>query len=273
MRQQVWRLLRNCWMLALVWNTADIVSKNTLSHSGPIIPGRGVPLFFNSTHEAGQNLALGALIVLCTSALTNRPALRAVLIPVALIGLAVFADSDGRGMRIGIALGALVVMLLSLTLHGMPHFNTRLLKLAVAAVPVLALVSVAVPDRVVKLAHLDRFAEADPSDPEGTAGWRMIWWQRLYAEVMNKNPAFGLGFGESLYVYHLLLEASQDEYVIRSPHNFNVTVFSRMGIVGLLYGLPFSRSASDLCSVEFGEAWREAILIPRSGGTNWHFGC
>jgi O-antigen ligase len=43
-----------------------------------------------------------------------------------------------------------------------------------------------------------------------------------------------LGFGESLHVYHPLLEAIDDEFVVRSPHNFNVTVFARMGTVGLL---------------------------------------
>jgi hypothetical protein len=229
-----WSLLRNCWILALVWNTADILSKYALSRSGPIIPGRGVPLFFNSTHEAGQNLALGALIVLCTTALTKRPALRGLMIPIALIGLAVFAASEGRGMRIGIASGALVVLLLSLTPHGVPHFNTRLLKLAVAGIPIIALASVAAPDRFAKLANLDRFAEADPSSPEGTAGWRLIWWQRLYAAVMKQNPAFGLGFGESLHVYHPLLESIDDEFVVRSPHNFNVTVFARMGVAGLV---------------------------------------
>ena len=156
-------------------------------------------------------------------------------------------------MRLGIASGTLVVMLLCLAPNGMPHFNTRLLKLTVAAIPVLALIAVAMPDRVVKVAHLDRFAEADPFSPEGTAGWRLIWWQRLYAEVMKKNPAFGLGFGESLHVYHPLLEASQDEFAIRSPHNFNVTVFSRMGIAGLLLWITIL--AVGIGSL-FGRVWR-----------------
>jgi O-Antigen ligase len=253
---RVWYLLRNFWMLALVWNTADLLSQNTLSHSGPIIPGRGVPLLFNATHEAGQHLALGALIVLCTATLSRRPALRAFLIPVALVGLAVFAANQGRAMRLGIASGALVVMLLCLAPHGMPHFNTRLLKLTVAAIPVLALIAVAMPDRVVKIAHLDRFAEADPSDPEGTAGWRLTWWKRLYAEVMKKNPVFGLGFGESLHVYHPLLAGSQDEFVVRSPHNFNVTVFSRMGIAGLLLWITIL--GVGIGSL-FGRVWRGSM--------------
>ena len=250
---RVWHLLRNFWLLALVWNTANLLSQNTLSHFGPIIPGRGVSLFFNARDEAGQNLALGAIIVLCTTTLSRRPVLRGLLVPVALVGLAAIAASEGRAMRMGIASGAGAVLLLGFAPHGTPHFNTRLLKLAVAAVPVLALVSVASPERVVKLAHLDRFAEANPSDPEGTAGWRLIWWQRLYAEVMKKNPAFGLGFGESLHVYHPLLQNSQQEFMVRSPHNFNMTVFTRMGVVGLLLWIAIL--AAGIGSL-FGRVWR-----------------
>jgi hypothetical protein len=250
---RVWYLLRNFWMLALVWNTADLLLQHTLSQSGPIVPFRGVPLFFNARDEAGQNLALGAMIVLCTGTLSKRPVMRAVLVPVALVGLAVFATSEGRAMRIGIGSGAGVVLLLSFAASGMPHFNTRLLKLALVGIPVLALVAAAAPDQVVTIAHLDRFAQADPYDPQGTAGWRMIWWQRLYAEVMKRNPAFGLGFGESLHVYHPLLKDSQEEFVIRSPHNFNITIFTRMGVVGLLLWLTIV--VAGIGSL-FGRVWR-----------------
>jgi hypothetical protein len=70
---RVWFWLRIFWICSMFWNTADILSKEALSHSGPFIPGRGVHLFFNSTHEGGQNLALGAWIVLCTTTLIRRP--------------------------------------------------------------------------------------------------------------------------------------------------------------------------------------------------------
>jgi len=156
-------------------------------------------------------------------------------------------------MRIGIVSGASVILLLSFAPSGMPHFNTRLLKLAVCAIPVLALVVAAAPDRVVKLTHLDRFAEADPYNAEGTAGWRLIWWQRLYAEVMKRNPAFGLGFGESLHVYHPLLRDSQEEFVVRSPHNFNITIFTRMGVVGLLLWITIVVAGIGAL---FGRVWR-----------------
>jgi O-antigen ligase len=229
---RVWFWLRIFWICSLFWNTADILSKEALSRSGPLIPGRGVHLFFNSTHEGGQNLALGAWIVLCTTTLIGRTWLRITLGAFAFLGLAAFMASEGRGMRIGIASGVFVVMLLSLCPVGMPNFNTRLIKVAIFGVPLAAMILIAFPERAVKVANLDRFAQAERA--EGTAGWRLVWWQNIYDTVLSTNPAFGLGFGESLHVYQPLLASQDDEFMVRSPHNINVTIFARMGIVGLL---------------------------------------
>jgi hypothetical protein len=230
---RVWRILRIVWIFAMVWNTADIVSRHRLSHLGPIIPWRGVPILFNGTHEGGQNLALGALIVLCTTALCHRPVVRSILGGLSLLGLAVFAMSEGRGMRVGIAAGVLVVLAAGFGRGRRSHFNERLLILTLAAIPVIVLAGLVFSSRLEKIAHLDRFAQADPSDPQGTANWRVVWWKNLYDHVMATNPVFGIGFGESLHIYNPFLEGIEDELVVRSPHNFNITVFTRMGILGL----------------------------------------
>ncbi len=227
-----WEWLRIFWIVSLVWNTANLLTHGRLSFYGPVIPWRGVPLFFNSVHEAGEHLALGALIVLCTTTLFRKPLWRVLLVPIALLALGLFVIAQGRGMRIGIASGVLAVMLLGLA-RRRSHLQIRLLTLCVAAVPVLALASVVYADRLVTLAHLDRFEDADPIDPTGTANWRMVWWEYLYAAVMKNDPAFGLGFGESLSAYHPLLRRLQGDFVVRSPHNFNMTVFSRMGLAGV----------------------------------------
>ena len=232
MADRAWRWLRVFWMASLVWNTADLLSQRRLSHWGPIIPWRGVPLFFNSVHETGEHLALGALLVLCTTTLHGKPLWRAAMVPVALLGLGAFAISQGRGMRVGIASGVAAVMLLAVA-RRKPRFHIRLAVLAAAGVPILALAGAVYADRFVSIAHLDRFEDADPADAVGTADWRMIWWESLYDAVVRTNPAFGLGFGESLHVYHPLLQNLQDEFIVRSPHNFNITVLARMGFVGL----------------------------------------
>ncbi|GEM_PF-1232547 len=253
---RVWRLLRLAWIIALVWNTADILSHHRLSHFGPIIPWRGVPLLFNAIHEAGQNLALGALIVLCTTTLHKRRFMRGFMVFVALIGLAVFAISEGRGMRVGVASAILVLILLSFGCNRRAHFNERLLTLLAASVPALVLAVLMFSGQILQKANLDRFEAADPTNPEGTANWRMIWWQNLYEHVMETNPVFGIGFGESLHIYNPLLEGIEDEFVVRSPHNFNMTVFTRMGFVGLFLwvGILFV-GIGGLC----GAVWRGTV--------------
>jgi O-antigen ligase len=229
---RVWWLLRVFWLFALIWNTANLLSKARLQTLGPVIPWRGVPLLFNSTHEAGQNLALGAILVLCTDMLKKRPLLRVLMTMIAILGLAVFAASQARGMRVGIAAGGLVVLLFSFAPR-MPQLTSRLFVVAVLSVPLVVLAVLVDTQRFVKLTNVDRFEQTD----QGTAAWRVVWWQRLYDQVMKRNPVFGIGFGESLAVYHPLLASLQEEFLVRSPHNFNVTVFTRMGIAGLLLWL------------------------------------
>jgi O-antigen ligase len=252
---RAWWWLRVFWMISLVWNTADFISHQRLSQMGPVIPWRGVPLLFNSVHEAGQNLALGAMIVLCTTTLRRKPIWRAILAPIACVGLAVFATAQGRGMRVAIASGVAAVLLLALARRKL-HFSMRLVTVSAAAVPLLLLASTVYSGRMLHIAHLDRFEKADPEDPVGTANWRMIWWQSLYAAVMRTDPAFGLGFGESLHLYHPLLWHLHESFIVRSPHNFNVTVFARMGIVGFaLWAAILALGIGGL----FRRAWRGTV--------------
>jgi O-antigen ligase len=52
---------------------------------------------------------------------------------------------------------------------------------------------------------------------------------------MVENQAFGLGFGRDWEAFNPEIESKAfDPWPIRAPHNFNVTVFSRMGMVGFL---------------------------------------
>jgi O-antigen ligase len=62
----------------------------------------------------------------------------------------------------------------------------------------------------------------------------MLWWQHLREAVLTQNPWFGLGFGLNLCVYNPFLVGTEDlQWVARSPHNINMTIFSRMGLVGV----------------------------------------
>ena len=136
-------------------------------------------------------------------------------------------------MRVGFALGAAAVLALVTARGASVGMTTRLAKALLLCLPVLLAIFIIMPDRFLKATKLDRFAQANVYEAEGTAYWRVLWWQRLYEAVMKENPAFGIGFGESLHLYHPLLETLDDPLVARAPHNFHITVFTRMGFVGL----------------------------------------
>ncbi len=83
--------------------------------------------------------------------------------------------------------------------------------------------------------YLDRFEGASFESPDETAAWRTGWWENLYDGVMSRDPVIGLGFGENLSDYNTLInEENIGTFPVRSPHNYNVTVFPRMGILGFM---------------------------------------
>lgn len=65
--------------------------------------------------------------------------------------------------------------------------------------------------------------------------FRLTWWRTVVDQTLNESPWFGLGFGYDLAgeftrVYYT---GTVDGFSARSPHNFALTVFGRMGFVGL----------------------------------------
>ena len=158
---------------------------------------------------------------------------RAPLAAVAVLALGVIATSRGRGVKVGIVLSGIMLAVLNLA----PGRRLQLAR-SVAIVLMIALVIgfcgfVAFPGEFLRVTQLDRFVEATPSSLTGTAFWRWIWWKVLWREVLDTDPWFGLGFGQSLSIYNPYLEGDADTaWPVRSPHNFNITVFTRMGFVG-----------------------------------------
>jgi len=66
--------------------------------------------------------------------------------------------------------------------------------------------------------------------------FRSIWWQTVVDETIEGNPWVGLGFGHDLADRFVreYYPNSGDEFSTRSPHNVLLTVFARMGVVGLI---------------------------------------
>lgn len=66
--------------------------------------------------------------------------------------------------------------------------------------------------------------------------FRAVWWEAVYRETVAGNPWTGLGFGHDLakqFIREYYPEQGE-EFDTRSPHNVVLTVFARMGLVGLV---------------------------------------
>ncbi len=229
---RVWQTLCLFWVLALVWGSANLLSGGRLAELGPEIPWRGANLLSHSGNDVMQHMGLGAVIVLFLRPPDRYRHWRKVFVFVALLGVALLALSHSRGAKFGLLLGAVVVLALGLAKGRPIRFSTRMFWMGAVGGAALLTASLVTSD-LAEAMHLRRFAEANPFPPQGTAYWRMLWWEELAAEVMRRNPAFGLGFGESLGVYNpYLLGNEHKAWPVRSPHNINMTVFARTGIVG-----------------------------------------
>lgn len=65
--------------------------------------------------------------------------------------------------------------------------------------------------------------------------FRLVWWREIFEETQSQAPWFGLGFGYDLAAGFLRLSAAQidpEAFDVRSPHNYFVTIYGRMGAVG-----------------------------------------
>jgi hypothetical protein len=226
--------MRVFWIAALLWGTANLASGGTLSEMGPAVPWRDVKVLSNSHSELHQHMALGAVLVLCTGMLRVGEVPRLALSVVAVAGLALALAASGRGMKAGFAAAVLLLVCLPL-FHSdkrilLPARLRRLLVFACAGVLIILLFADA---ELASVMRVDRFLEANPLEPQGTAYWRTLWWENLVYAVTDLNPAFGLGFGLNLSVYNPFITAEELRFwPVRSPHNFNMTVFARMGFVG-----------------------------------------
>jgi len=232
---RLWGLLRAFWGAALVWGLAEVLSGFTLSRTGPVVPWRGEPVLSNSGSELVQNMALGALLALCGNMRSPRPEATLIARVGGFAGLLFAVTTRARGVRVGLTLALVLALVIAFGKGGRVGFHRRLVAAMLLGALALGTYAAVTGEDVATLMHLERFAEASLDTPVGTTFWRLLWWERLTDEILAHNALFGLGFGQSLGVYNpYLVGDDQTNWPVRSPHNFNLTVFARMGWAGLL---------------------------------------
>jgi|ERR1700693_1632677 O-antigen ligase len=79
------------------------------------------------------------------------------------------------------------------------------------------------------------FASTVGDDAAGNNEFRFAWWTSVIDETNDKSPLLGLGFGYDLAKKFLISyrEVNSYEFDTRSPHSILLTIYGRMGIVGI----------------------------------------
>ncbi|HVS51835.1 MAG TPA: O-antigen ligase family protein [Opitutaceae bacterium] len=74
----------------------------------------------------------------------------------------------------------------------------------------------------------------DLDDKPDNNQFRLVWWRAVADEVWADDRWLGLGFGHDLAENFLRVYygTANDDFSARSPHNFALTVFGRMGLAG-----------------------------------------
>ena len=232
---RVWKMCGGFWVCALLWGVAENLTGHALSAASPLIPWRQVPVLSGSHSDVIQNMSLGAIVVVGGLWKVKSPLGRLLLQAAALTGFVLTLLAWGRGVKVGLAMGILAVLVLGLGGLRSPRLSSRLGRLAgmglVAAIVVVGVAGVGVGE----LGHIARFEEISFAGSEGSIYWRLVWWRNLLDELLARNVVFGLGFGENLGYYNPYLLGDEDSaFPIRAPHNVNITVLTRMGAGGFL---------------------------------------
>jgi O-antigen ligase len=202
---------------------------------------RGFPLIYFKDDLAGNFMAMGSLLFFVRFEEKRRVIW--LVISLALAGLMLLTNS--RSSMVGLAVGALW-----LGFSGRWRFAVTLA--ASAAVAAVALVFIAeiqgeswrqtplhrVYERVMSIADPlgQRAYQTEDAFKGDNNVFRLVWWRAAVAETIDTNRWFGLGFGHDLasrFVRQYLPEATE-EFTARSPHNVLITIFARMGIVGIV---------------------------------------
>lgn len=233
---RLWARLQVIWALALLWHVANYLTNNELIHMGPVTPHRGGRLLGNSGSEAMQHVYLAVMMVMIGPARLKKIKFRLTwLVPAVPMGVFLVLFSWTRAIKVAALASSSIGLFASA--GGLPRVwrRTRLFGMVYLLIGAGAISVVASsPEAVYQRGNFQRF-ENMVSETQGTAYWRRIWWENLHREVMEENLLFGLGFGASLHIHNPEIHINPDpHWPIRSPHNINMTIYSRMGWMGLL---------------------------------------
>ena len=202
---------------------------------------RGVPLIFYKADLVGVFAGVGALLHFIRFEQTGR--WRSIGFSLLLVGVVLMTNN--RSALLALAVGAA-----ALGIAGRWRFPSLLGGGAIVASIFLIAIATWRGDSWRDTPLVDAYERvASLIDPMGTGSYqgeetfnkgdnnrfRLVWWSEAIGETIETSPLYGLGFGYDLSarfqrVYYAI---ASDDFNARSPHSIAVTVFARMGFVGL----------------------------------------
>ncbi|HEY1794279.1 MAG TPA: O-antigen ligase family protein [Opitutaceae bacterium] len=92
------------------------------------------------------------------------------------------------------------------------------------------------------------YINEESGDPGGNNQFRLIWWRDVAEDTLATGPVLGQGFGADLATrfladYNLL---NDEAFAARSPHSVIMTVFGRMGFLGLAAWIAISWATASV---------------------------
>lgn len=203
---------------------------------------RGNPLIFFKDDLAGTFLAVGAVLVFLRweqrswglawiASLTLAAASLATDNRASMLGLACAAAwlaLGGRWRFAAVQAGGAVIAAVVIL------FAANVLKIPWEHTPVYGVYERV--SSVVDVSGSRIYTSPDAASKGDNNRFRRIWWQAVFDETVHGNPYVGLGFGTDLadrFVREYYPE-SGEEFSTRSPHNVLLTIFARMGALGLV---------------------------------------
>jgi O-antigen ligase len=195
-------------------------------------------------------LALSLTMATCMIATDNRASMLALIVPTIVLAL----SGRTRLLKVLTIAGMIGVLCLALwtQVSGRPWRDSPL---------------IGIYERVVSIADFGghRSYSSTSAEPKGDNNrFRTVWWRTVIKETTDANPWTGLGFGHDLADNFLkaYYPDSDEQFTARSPHNFLVTIYARMGLAGIA---PFLMTVA-LLAMRTWQTFRQSasseILLP-----------
>ncbi len=227
-------LVNKAWVLVFFWLLFNRSTNGRYLSYAPVF--HGTTVLWGTVSEQTQHLFMSVMLILIGIRKSAYSLLSYILsVIVVFTSFYMIFTIAGRGVKVAIIVSLFVSFIATFGAKRPIWTMSRWILLIYFSLFLLGSYTIYLgPEEVMNTLYSrtgsERFEEA--IELKGTANWRMRWWKAIYAEVNEKVPIVGLGFGMNLHDLSPDPFENQSQYRVRSPHCYSMTIFARMGYLG-----------------------------------------